>query len=238
MKEKNLFIFGLISATIISCNRIEAVTLSTNEVKLLQLAEQRFANSLSAPEVLLVDNAAKGAGGLLYRTTSDKDSDPANSLNWSTNRIIRGDLLAWLCTDPQAATLVSYQGIQLQGFRIDGQVNLTFSHIPFQLTAIDCAFTGDIRLDRCHVPAFTLVRCYFKNLEARGAEINGNVLLRDGCKADGVVRFAFAVVDGSFDCQGSHFINTNGAALDCDGIKIGRDLNLSEGFNAQTGRTG
>jgi hypothetical protein len=207
--------------------------LSTNEIKLIQLAGQRFTNNVSVAEVFLLDGCVNGKGMLVYHTGPNIENDLINSPNWSTNRIIRADFIEWLCTDPQASSLISRKGIQLQGFRIDGTLNLQYANIPFPFVAANCVFSGDIILRNSHLLQLTIAKSYFKTLDASEAQVEGDVLICDGCRSTGTVDFDSATIAGGFDCYGSSFVNTNGNALFCDYIKIGRALHLDDGFNAQ-----
>ncbi|MGO9246103.1 MAG: hypothetical protein ACLQDC_15205, partial [Verrucomicrobiia bacterium] len=86
---------------------------------LLTLARQTFTNKLSHAEELLFQAAANGQP-TVFSTASDTEDDPSNAQNWSADRSIAAEKIAWLCTDPTASRFVTYQGIRLGGVRIDG----------------------------------------------------------------------------------------------------------------------
>jgi len=78
-------------------------------------------------------------------------------------------------------------------------------------------------------------------LGADGAEIGGIVRLDQGFRAEGIVRFIGAKVNGDFSCDGGDFVcseietqpsKKEKVALALDGAQIGRDLHLDRGFRA------
>jgi sRNA-binding regulator protein Hfq len=71
-------------------------------------------------------------------------------------------------------------------------------------------------------------------IAANRMEVNGNVLLSDGFKANGEVRFLGAVINGNFDCKDGSFINVNknGYAIVADGIDVKGNVFLINNFNA------
>lgn len=192
---------------------LNATAQDENAIKLLQLATEHFSNDLSIGEKALFVSAAKRDAILAYPAKSENEMNIANAAAWSSNRTLRANRLAWLCTDPVASALVTSRGIEIVGFRIDGVLNLRSSHIPFQLTAYKCVFTDDIFLGRCHIAALSLIESQMKSLNADGAEVESDVLLRSNSKALGVVRFASATINGNLDWLVSTIAEAVGASV-------------------------
>lgn len=71
-------------------------------------------------------------------------------------------------------------------------------------------------------------------LAADGLHVQGNVFLR-GVRAEGEVRLLGATIGGNLECDNSQFINKNkeGKALSADGLNIGGNVNLRNGFKAE-----
>jgi hypothetical protein len=79
----------------------------------LQLAASRFSN-ISTGETKLFEAVAVG-------------TDANCSGLAEKDRVIRGDCLSWLCTDPKASSHVTYRGVSIVGAEIDGIVDLEWA---------------------------------------------------------------------------------------------------------------
>jgi hypothetical protein len=78
----------------------------------------------------------------------------------------------------------------------------------------------------------------FKNpgenaLSVDGADVKGNVFLREGFSAQGGVRLLGAQIDGSLECRGGTFKNPGKHALSADSGNVKGDVRLSDGFSAE-----
>src|SRR5437868_4620252 len=70
---------------------------------LLDLAKKKFAaEGLTAAEEKLFTNAEKGEL-ISGSVDGDKEANPNTADNWPSQRVIRADRLAWLCTDRDAS---------------------------------------------------------------------------------------------------------------------------------------
>jgi hypothetical protein len=87
---------------------------------LSELAEQHFA-PFSRAEGKLFRAAQEGVEASALAENED-ENDPAKAAKWNTDRVVRAKCIAWVCTDPQASTLVSYHGLDLRCMRIDGDL--------------------------------------------------------------------------------------------------------------------
>ncbi|PYL28000.1 MAG: hypothetical protein DMF39_09805 [Verrucomicrobia bacterium] len=93
---------------------------------LLDLAKTKFApRQLTHAEakVFMSTELGEPASAL---TGDDKQDDPANAANWPDARVVHAECLAWLCTDREASSRVTFRGIQIYGMRIDGKLDLEF----------------------------------------------------------------------------------------------------------------
>lgn len=189
------------------------------ETKLLELARERFTNTLSLAEEKLFRAAASGRVADC-RSGSEEGDDPANSSNWGKDRIVKANRLAWLCTDPTASALVTYRGIFVTGARIEGILDLEWANIAFPLVISKCAIGQTIKLRHCHLHTLNLFGTHIKDLQAHGLEVEKDVLLSNGFKAEGEVRLMSARIGGNLGCDGSQFINPKASALNADGAEI------------------
>src|SRR5438034_1243123 len=200
---------------------------------LLDLAKTKFApRELTHAEekVFMSTELGEPASAL---TGDDKQDDPANAANWPDARVVHAECLAWLCTDREASSRVTFRGIQIYGMRIDGKLDLEFAQAPFPFWTWKCAFTNEIVLRHAHFPALYLQFTHVKSIDADGAKIDGNIFLRDHFKAGGEVRLLGATIGGNLECNGAQLTNPKGMALNADGAKINGSVYLRNGFSAQ-----
>ncbi|MGO9527492.1 MAG: hypothetical protein ACLP0A_07990, partial [Verrucomicrobiia bacterium] len=172
--------------------------------RLLALARQTFTNKLSHAEELLFQAAANGQP-TVFSTGSDAEDDPSSAQNWSADRSIAAEKIAWLCTDPTASRFVTYQGIRLGGVRIDGPLNLAAAKIPFPLQFVKCAFSNDIYLSDAELQLLSLNASQVKIIWGHGLKVVDDVSLRD-LKAECVILLQ-ATIHGTLDCSGAHIVS-------------------------------
>jgi hypothetical protein len=161
-------------------------TQSAAATKLLQLATRRFKQGMSAAEKNLVT------------TTCDGSEDDCTTFA-GKDRVIRGELLAWLCTDSDASKYVTYHGISILGAEIAGQVNLEFAKVLFPLRILECVLRE----------AFVLRKGDISSLDLAGSNAERGVDLTS------------AVIDGDLVCDGCQFVGTDEAfAIDANSVHV------------------
>ncbi len=202
------------------------------EPMLSELAEQYFAPFSRAEGELF--RAAQKGGEASALAKNEDENDPAKAAKWNADRVVRAKCIEWVCTDPQASTLVSYQGLDLRGMRIDGDLDLRKAKIDFFLSAQKCAFFGSILLrdtevrgldfSTCHVKSLNPDREEFKAFDAEGARIWGCLYLKDSCKVEGEVSLIGATIGRDLDCSGAQFLNPGNDVFSADGAKIEGDV--------------
>jgi hypothetical protein len=208
-----------------------AVAAADRKPTLLELAKEEFApRKLTAAEVELFTATEKGdeASCLTYNENED---DPAIAWTWN-DRVIHAECLTWLCTDSEASKRVTYHGININGMRIDGKVDLSFAEIPFPLQTWRCAFTAELCLRYAHLRALVFQTTNVKDVTADGVKIDGSIYLRYDFKADGVVDFKAARIGGDIDCSGAHFLRSENPALSFNSAKIQGNVYFVEGFES------
>jgi hypothetical protein len=122
-------------------------------------------------------------------------------------------------------------GVYLRGdFRASGEVRLLGAKIDGDL---DCR--NGVFINRGH-PAAPSVG---KAISADGIVVQRGVYFNRGFKADGEVRLLNARIGGSLNCNGGEFRNPSGGveeagfALAADGVVVGGDVSLGDGFTAE-----
>jgi len=203
----------------------------TPEPALLVLAREKFGALSQAEEELF--RAAQGGRPASALDPDEKENDPANATNWKAERVVRAKCLAWVCTEPQASALLTHQGVDIRGMRIDGELNLDNAEVKFPLLASNCAFSENISLRDAQLRRLSLAGCHIKRLDAVLATFNRSLYLRHGFKSEGGVKLARATIDGDLDCVNAQFSNAEGSAFNADGMKIEGSVFLSRGFKAE-----
>jgi hypothetical protein len=94
--------------------------------------------SESAPKISLTDLLVSRFGDLSLAerrlVAATELGVPADCSGLSgDDKNIRGDLLAWLCTNPQATAQLTYRGICMVDAKISGKVDLQWAKISFPL---------------------------------------------------------------------------------------------------------
>ena len=158
----------------------------------LQLLENRFGN-LSRAEEKLANAAAAGE-------TANCADLPADDKN------IRGDLLSWLCTNPQATAQLTYRGVSVDGAEIIGRVDLEWVRLPFPIRLSNCALRDPILLNGGHIAFLSLAGSTINKLEANGAYFEGTVKLCNRFKAERGADLRGAKIDGNLDCAEDYLV--------------------------------
>jgi hypothetical protein len=202
---------------------------------LFELAATRFAD-VSNAESLLFKVVPKG---------EDADCTAAAPLDAT----IRGDRLVWLCTNSDAAALVTYRGISIIGVTIEGIVDLEWANLSFPLRARNCIFKESILLANSCLESLSLLETELQDLQARQAVIKHDLCLK-AARARGEVNLIRAKIGGDLDCDGGNFgpaahvpVATAGAtqqhspqpanqALNAGGAEIDGFVFLRAGFKA------
>ena len=172
-----------------------------------QLAANRF-GKLSLAEDKLVNAAVTGEIADCSALSGD-------------DRVIRGDLLSWLCTNPRATPQLTYRGISITGARIVNECNLEWARISFPIRLLECVFLDAIILSRSDIAFLDLSGSSVQELQASGTHSKGDLILSNDFKAQGEVNLSDAKIDGSLVCDGSRFTSKdNGPALAANGAEV------------------
>ena len=229
-------------ALLIFAARLPAADSTVNET-LSTLARRHFGKNASRQAQIAFDSffkAIEQGKEADFTPPIDEDKDPqmAKILTepvyaelWGKERVVKAEWLTWLFKDPQALSKVTSVGIELVGARIEGEVDLTSAKVSFPLQAFKCSFRDDIKLNRAKVGALELQGTSVRKLEADSVTTDGDVFLSDGFRAQGVVWFRNATINGSLICTGGQFFNEANTALSLEGAKVG-PVALQDGFEA------
>ena len=201
------------------------------ESELLELAEVRF-GKLTEVDKKLFAAVAKGEEAD-YSSKKDEENNPANADKWTAKRVIKAEQIQWLCTDREAKKHVRHKGMQVQGARIEGELDLDFVEMNFPLSFHKCAFDKTISLQYAQIRALYFVGTHTGSIVADGLVVEASVFLSDNFKAEGEVIFTGANIGGIFSCIKGKFINPGKKALSADRINVKGGVYLREGFRAE-----
>ncbi len=208
------------------------------------LGIRRF-GQLSKAETRLLSSAPKGEVAECGPSslTGVPANDPAKADGWGPERVIRAELIRWLCTDQEAYTRVDARGLRIFAAKIVGKLDLSYATVPFAVRLDQCRLTDDVKLTYTKIPEVVLNGSRTRCLLAEGAEVKGNLLLKNGF-FEGEVRLIGARIGDSLNCEGSTFSNTSGECSDpreektrgrairADRIKVEGGIFLRKGFKA------
>lgn len=208
------------------------------ESELLELAEVRFGKTKVDKKLFAATAKGEIAG---YSSEKVDENDPANADKWTAKRVIKAEQIQWLCTDRKAKKLVTHKGIEIQGARIEGELDLQFAEMSFPLTFRKCAFNKTINLQNAQIRALYLIGTHTGPIAADSLDVKGSVYLRAGFKAKGGVQLMGATIGGDLNCggnpdketKGGEFINPGKDALSAEGLNVKGNVFLNDGFKAE-----
>ena len=185
--------------------------------KLVQLAKERFGESIRKAEAKLFDKVAVGE---------------LADLSVDEERELRAEVVDWLCSDKQAIALVTNQGVRVKKADISRLLNLAYVNIPFPLYFEKCKMPRGIELHLGKLRELYMGGCHTGHVSAYGLRVEGHVFLRDGFKSEGKVILTGATIEGDLDCSNGQFVNPSGTAIDVSRARIGNNILFSGEFKA------
>ncbi len=205
-----------------------------NEPNLLELTEDKFGKLNEAEEDLFRSVADGKVADRSDKSGKNNDPNEAEAEYWDPNtRVIRADLIAWLCTDRRALELATHRGIQITGARIEGELDLSFAIVPFPLRFRRCSFKRGINLRDAEIRNLDLNGTYTGPIYGDRLKVEGSIYLCKGFKAKGEVNLYGSTIEKNLECIGGHFINEGKTALNVNGANIKGNVFLSDGFKAE-----
>lgn len=206
--------------------------------KLVRHARDTF-GELSVAEYRCVHAAAFSSYAYCGPSHSlhDPEYDPVNAdREWGRDRYIRAELIKWLCTDADALQRISPLGIQINGAKITGNLDLAFIKLPFPIGLFHCRLSSDTNFNLAQLPGLNLENSLIESLFADAARITGTLYLKSligkrvhlrGCK-----------IGLDFNCGGAKLTadaSSHEPALYADLADVGGDVFLGDEFCASGG---
>jgi hypothetical protein len=152
---------------------------------------------------------------------------------WKEDRIVDGEVLRSLLVDSKWP--VSAKGVQLRGIRIIGHLDLEASELRCPLRLVSCYLDGEPpALGFAKVPLMELNNCYLAGLAAESLVVSTDMNL-NGSTFDGPICLQGSDIAGQLNLGGATLkgADQDGDSLVADGLKVGGDLILNNGFTAE-----
>jgi hypothetical protein len=196
--------------------------------------------SSAEPEITALDGFGRlrRAERLLVRACSSGDiakislRRPERS---SAETSIRASLLAFIA---RGGLQLRGRRLQLMGAWIEGRLDLGDASIAGSLWFYRCRFDAAVLLDGARVAGSAVFAgCHLSGLMAEACTIAHDLTLNAGCVVDNDLRLSRAQVGGNLDCsrldlRGSGEPGTPRRPLVADGLRVGGDVRLVDGFQA------
>jgi hypothetical protein len=187
--------------------------------ELLQLAHTRFPDLTNA-EGQFLRAAALGTVARYGGQTAE-----ANHLltaeTWGQPRIIRADVIRWLCVDQGAIRCIDPKGLRVACARIEGHLDLAHVIIPFPLVLEHCSLRGGVDLTWAETRLLRFVGSHSGSFIGEGLAVQGDLFLSSGFQAEGEVQLSGARITGRLDCTEGVFRHPGGIALHANAAKVG-----------------
>ena len=108
------------------------------------------------------------------------DNDPFHADEWSPEREVRAELIRWLCTSAEATRRIDSRGIQLLASKVTGELDLAYVTVTFPIRFERCRLCADAKMEYVSIPTLNLDGSCIQALNADGADVKGDVVLREG----------------------------------------------------------
>jgi hypothetical protein len=165
------------------------------------------------------------------RAGNPDEDDPALGATWTDARMVPADLLLELLTAKTGERRP--RAVKLRGVRISGSLDLEAATLVCPLLLHGCYLEQPLNLQDAQGLAVRLPGCHLSGIAANHLETRGNLELTYGFTARGQVNLVGAHIGGIFNCDGGHFINPEGYALDAANLIVALSMFCGEGFTAQ-----
>lgn len=148
----------------------------------------------------------------------------------AANRL-RAGLIRFLLLGGDATHPVHRRGLSIEGAWIANALDLEELRSDFQLGMFACHFAQPIMLRNARLCTLNLNKSSFPGLDAQGAEVKGDVFLRNA-KSLGEASLSGASIGGQLACEGAKFRHTDtegnaaGDSLNAEGVEVKGDVFL------------
>lgn len=132
------------------------------------------------------------------------------------DRVVRADILRFFILGGDTTGLI---GVELKGAYITGSLNLNFVDVSGATRLENCRFEKQIFTRQTRFELLNLSGSAFPGINAQGATVAGNVILRD-CVSTAKVSFSGAQIGRQFLAAGAQFSSETDFSLNLQGAVI------------------
>ncbi len=147
-------------------------------------------------------------------------------------RTVRAEVLRYLILGGCDDCRVDESGIDLEGAYVSGALDLRFATAKHPISLDRCRFENAVEAMQLEAPLVSFQGSFLPGLNLQGANIHGNVFLRNKFHATGKVSLSGAVIGGSLDCSNGRFDNASGHSLNAQAVRVTGDVFLNDRFHA------
>lgn len=199
--------------------------------------QSAFVNPITLPEQL--NAAEQGFADCMARGKKYIISEkcPAEAVNIGENaNVVRADVIRFFAWGGNKTYPIAGNVIHLEGAWVPDYLSLLFADIPYALSFFRCHFAGQVSIFRVKCRDFYMDGAYLaEGLVGDGAQISGNLSLRNGFAAEENVRLINAKIDGDLDMDNGKFKGEKGDALTVERITVRSNVFMTNGFSAEGG---
>jgi hypothetical protein len=153
----------------------------------------------------------------VYSVTFNPEADILAEDKWGPERTLKAAWIEWLCKDQAAISMVQPSGISITGAKIDGEIHLAGTEVPFPLAFFHCYFTSGVNLQGTAVRGLhfedTRLGQFYDlstdkrvSLEASSLIVNGDANF-ERCNFFGSVLFSRAIINRKLRFLSDNFEN-------------------------------
>jgi hypothetical protein len=202
-----------------------------SKTSVLNLATQVYSD-LNAAEKQLLGSADSGSITVLP-SLIDLGTGTQSPPISAGDSVIRAEVIQWICTNREAASLITPRGINLVGGKIAGQLNLSHATIAFPLELRSCLIPDGMRLEYATLGNLNLSGSITAQIWGVWLTVQKDLTLSNNFRSDGGVFLDRARITGDLYCAEGTFINAAGSALSAMGSRIQGSVYLTNGFHAE-----
>jgi hypothetical protein len=166
-------------------------------------------------------------GGVCVPLESIRKDSESDALQ---ERILRGEFLAWACTEFHARALHPHKRLEIRSAVIQGDFDLSYLEIDYPLLFVGCTFEGEIRLTGTKLLAIAFDACDTVGVTGAHLECKHSFDFVDSSLQGSGMILDTAAINGNLRLQGSHLHNAQGAALNANKLTVRCHAYWNEGF--------
>lgn len=172
-----------------------------------------------------------------FQEKNDQIDNPLNAGNWKPTRIVRSEIINWLCKDRNTIEYIPIFGIRVIGANIIGRLDLSFTAMDYPVLFVYCYIPSGVDIYDAKIKFLEFDGSYISHCSDPAAaaifgdnlSIESNLFIRNGVNIEGATRLLYANIGGQISCAGSKFINSSSEAFNADQIIVRGSVILNNG---------